>query len=431
MNYSATLMKLLERSYSAFHAVNNMETLLIAKGFTKLDEKKPWNLKADGKYFVERNQSSIIAFRLPHVKSFVFQLTASHTDSPTFKLKPNPLLIRGNSLMLDVEPYGGGIYNTWMDKPLSIAGRVLVEVNGKADSYLFADDEDLSVIPNLAIHMNREINTNANYNPAIDMLPLLGKADMKFDFNKWLLNKLALTKGQVLAHDLFLYNRQKPTVCGINGEYLLSPRLDDLASSYSCLLGFLEAKKNLNMDIYASFDNEEVGSLTKQGANSTFLKDTLRRLVASLGGGEEDYYMAVNRGCLLSVDNAHANHPNHPEISDPTTSVTLNGGIVIKYNANQSYTSDAFSSAIVKALCRKNSLRYQEFTNRSDLRGGSTLGNISNAEVSFTSVDIGLPQLAMHSASELMGIDDIKDMVTLIKTFYSSDYQAVDNGFSI
>ena len=212
---------------------------------------------------------------------------------------------------------------------------------------------------------------------------------------------------------------------------LLSPRLDDLASCYSSLFGYLEAKKNKSIDIYASFDNEEVGSLTKQGANSTFLRDTLHRIIYGLGGSEEDYYLAISRGALISIDNAHANHPNHPEISDPTTDVSLNGGIVIKYNANQSYTSDSFSSSLVKTLCQKNNLTYQEFTNRSDLRGGSTLGNLSNSEVSFTSVDIGLAQLAMHSSNELMGLKDIKDMVTLIKAFYSSDYTAVENGFSI
>lgn len=431
MNYTTTMLKLLEHSYSAFHVVKNLESLLLDQGYEKLDEKKKWILKPNSKYFVERNQSSLISFRTPLKTNFVFQVTASHTDSPTFKLKPNPILLRGKCMMLDVEPYGGAIYNTWLDRPLSIAGRVIVSNNGKADSYLLAPEEDLCVIPNLAIHMNRTINTDGNYNPAIDMLPIFGKSDEKFDFNKYLLSKLALTRGQVLSHDLFLYSREKPTIVGKDQDMLLSPRLDDLASCYSSLFGYLEAKKNKSIDIYASFDNEEVGSLTKQGANSTFLRDTLHRIIYGLGGSEEDYYLAISRGALLSIDNAHANHPNHPEISDPTTDVSLNGGIVIKYNANQSYTSDSFSASIVKTLCQKNNLTYQEFTNRSDLRGGSTLGNLSNSEVSFTSVDIGLAQLAMHSSNELMGLKDIKDMITLIKAFYSSDYSAVENGFSI
>ena len=412
----------LEKSYSVFHAVKNREEELEKAGYTELKEDLPFHIEKGGKYFVERNQTAIIAFRIPSsYDGLSFQISATHNDSPSFKIKPNPVLRYKNLILLNTEPYGGGIYNTWMDRPLSFAGRVRVKSKDRIESRLLNIDEDLLTIPNLAIHFNRTINTSRNYNPAKDRIPLLGIGDESFDFNAFLAKKLNLNKEEtVLSHDLFLYSRVKPCFLGRNKEFLSSPRLDDLSSAYSALYGFLNAKENKAVDVFASFDNEEVGSLTKQGANSTFLKDVLERIAFALDGSLDELKQALSASSLFSIDNAHANHPNYPEISDKTTDVERNKGIVVKSNANQSYTSDAFSIAVFKAIAEKAGVNYQYFTNRSDLRGGSTLGNLSNSEVSLTAVDIGLAQLARHSSTELCGSEDINSMAKMMETYFSS-----------
>lgn len=418
MDVNNTVCRLLETSYSPFHAIKNMEEKLLETGFVCLDEKAKYVLKEGGSYYVKRNDSSILAFRLPlSDKPLSFRIAAVHSDSPTFKIKPNPLLQKGNLLSLNVEPYGGSIYSTWTDRPLSFAGRVVVKGEEGVSTRLLAIDEDLLEIPNLCIHMNREANNGFAYNPAKDLIPVFGYAEEGFDFNAYLLEKLGV-KGEVLAHDLFLYNRDKPRFVGRNGEFLVAGRLDDLASAYTTLLGFLEGKSEEAADVFVCFDNEEVGSLTKQGANGDFLKNNLDRILIALGKHDERGEVLA-RSFLLSVDNAHANHPNYPEISDPTTHVSLGGGIVIKYNANQKYTSDATSAAYVKEIAKEAGVPVQEYTNRSDLRGGSTLGNISNSELSLNSCDIGLAQLAMHSSNELLAVKDLAYMVNLTSAYFS------------
>ena len=417
MDVHSEVLRLLEKSYSPFHAVKNIKEKLLAAGFEPLDEKKTYRLKEGGAYFVTRNDSSILAFRLPTgSKKLSFRIAASHSDSPTFKIKPNPLIKKGDLFLLNVEPYGGSLYSTWLDRPLSFAGRVLVRTNNGIESCLLAIDEDLLQIPNLCIHMNREANSGFAYNPAKDLLPVFGIAEEGFDFNTYLLEKLGI-EGEVLGHDLFLYNRDKPRIVGRKREFLSAGRLDDLASAYTSLLGFLESSNEEAVDVFVCFDNEEVGSLTKQGANSDFLKNNLERILIALGKKDEMGELLA-RSFLLSVDNAHANHPNYPEISDATTKVSLGGGIVIKYNANQKYTSDAVSASHIKEVAAKVEVPVQEYTNRSDLRGGSTLGNISNSELSLTSCDIGLPQLAMHSSNEFLALADLVYMVRLISAFY-------------
>lgn len=349
------LKDLLDKSYSPFHVVLNMENELLNKGFIKLDEKENFNITAGKKYFVTRNDSSVIAFKIPeNLTEFALQITATHTDSPSFKIKPNPVIRKLNSVLLNVEPYGGMIYSTWFDKPLSIAGRVMVKEDNKIETHLLAVDEDLLIIPNVAIHMNREINSGYIYNPSRDLIPLLGtNIGDDFDFNKFLLRELNIDKGEIIGHDLFLYNRQKASFIGYDKSLFASMRLDDLSSSYTALLGFLDGKISENISLFASFDNEEVGSLTKQGANSTFLKDTIKRIIKALGGTYDDFEKIASKSVMISIDNAHANHPNRLDLSDSTTNVMLNNGIVIKYNANQSYTTDSYSSAIVKAICQK------------------------------------------------------------------------------
>ena len=428
MNNLDKTLDLLKNSYSPFHVVDNLKQELIKAGFIELKETESYDLVSGKSYFVTRNDSSLIAFKLPSkITSVSFLISATHTDSPTFKVKPNPVIRFNNLLSLNVEPYGGMINSSWMDRPLSIAGRILYRSDDVLRIKLINIDKDLLQIPNVCIHMNREVNSGYKFDASKDMIPLLGTiTDKEFDFFEFLKKEADLNSDdEILSHDLFLYNRDKPRLVGLNQEFISSPKLDDLMSTYSALLGFLETKID-DADViplYAAFDNEEVGSLTRQGANSTFLKDTLTRITRNLNA---DYEASIASSFLLSIDNAHADHPNHPEYTDKTTKIELNKGVVIKYNANQSYTSDAYSSAIVKSLLKDLNLNYQEFTNRSDLRGGSTLGNLSNSEVSLISCDIGLPQLAMHSANELAGSHDIDDLVKLTSYYFSHKVKVVD-----
>lgn len=428
MEKADKIIDLLSTSYSQFHAVDNLKGELKAAGFEEIEESRPFDLKAGGRYFLTRNLSSIIAFKIPKKKGpLSFKIAATHNDSPTFKLKPNPIMIKGDIISLDVEPYGGAIYPTWLDRPLSLAGRLIIEKDGKIDSVLLSIDEDLLAIPNLCIHMQRDINNGHEYNAARDMIPILGVGD-SFDFAAYLLDKAGIKEAKLLGFDLFLYNRDKPRKLGVHQEFLSSPRLDDLASAYTVGEGFIEAEPSKMVDVFVSFDNEEVGSLTRQGAHSDLLHNTLKRIASSLG---DDFEESLARSYLLSVDNAHANHPNFPAISDPTTKVELNGGVVIKYNADQRYTSDALSASIVKKIAENASISIQEYTNRSDLRGGSTLGNISNAEVSLLSSDIGIAQLAMHSANEICGVHDLETMQDFAKNYFQSNIDIKEGSIKI
>lgn len=419
MQYLEKTIELLNKSYSPFHVVNNIKEELDNKGYIKLDEKEDFHLEEGKSYYITRNGSAVIAFNVPNnPKESAFRISASHTDSPTFKIKPNPVRNYKNLVSLNVEPYGGMIDAPWLDRPLSFAGRVYYfDINNDLNETLFNVDEDLMVIPNLCIHFNRNVNTGYAFNAAKDMIPLLG-IEKDFDFQKYLLSKITDAK-EILSFDLFLYNRDQAKKVGLHQEFLSSPKLDDLSSTYSVLLGFLEANPKY-FNVYCAFDNEEVGSLTKQGAYGTFLKDTLARISEEL---DLPFEKMVAKSLLVSVDNAHANHPNHPEISDSTTSVLMNEGIVIKYNANQTYTSDALSSGWFKNITKASGVKFQDFTNRSDLRGGSTLGNLSNNQVSINSVDIGIAQLAMHSSNELCGCLDVDSMSILMKEFFSSNVE--------
>lgn len=410
----------LDRSHSPFHAVKECVKDLKKAGFIEWKETFPISFEAEKSYFVMRNQSSLIAFRIPISPKPQFKLVSAHSDSPTFKLKPNPDL-PGNPLRWNVEPYGGMIMSTWLDRPLSIAGRVMVRTEKGIETRLLDIDSDLLTIPNVAIHMNREINKGYSWNPAVDLIPVVGNPKNYDGFHSFLKTSLNdPTVLDVISHDLFLYTRENARLVGLEKDLVSSPRLDDLSSAYTALNGFLNAKGTDAIDVFALFDNEEVGSLTRQGADSTFLRDVLKRVSADLFKDVSTRKVALARSINLSVDNAHANHPNHPELSDKTTAITLNGGIVLKYNAAQKYTTDAFASAIVKEIAQLAHTSVQEYTNRSDLPGGSTLGNISNAQTSLISADIGLPQLAMHSAVELCGREDIESMIRFIQTYFDA-----------
>ena len=373
--------------------------------------------------------SSVIAFKIPQNDFKSFNIVASHSDSPTFKIKANAEIeVKNKYVKLNTEKYGGMICSTWFDRPLSIAGRILVKENNAVKTHLVNIDKDLVIIPNLAIHMNREVNDGYTYNAQIDMLPLYGDNSSKGSLMKTIAKEAEVEEESILDTDLFLYNRMNGTKIGSNEEYISSPRLDDLECAFTSLSAFLSENTSNSASVYCVFDNEEVGSGTKQGADSTFLYDVLRRINISLGKTEEDYYRLISSSFMVSADNAHALHPNYTDKSDLTNKVYMNDGIVIKYNANQKYTTDAVSASIFKTICDSVDVPYQTFTNRSDILGGSTLGNISNAHVSLNTIDIGLAQLAMHSTYETAGAKDVTYMIDAIKAFYNTSIEQVEDG---
>ena len=423
------LFDFIQQSPSCFHVIENVKKQLTEQGFEELCENKNWQIKEGGKYFVTRNLSSVIAFKVPTKDFKSFHIVASHSDSPTFKIKDHPeQMVKGKYVQLNTERYGGMIYSTWFDRPLSIAGRALVKTETGVATKLLNIDRDLLVIPNLAVHMDRTVNDGMKYNPQVNLLPLYGDAASKDTFNKLVAEACGTAEENIISTDLFLYNRTAPTVWGAHNEYMSCAKLDDLECAFSSLKAFLKGENSQSISVCAIFDNEEVGSSTKQGANSTFMSDILHRINENLGRTEEQYHTAVASSFMLSADNAHALHPNHPAISDPTNPVYLNEGIVIKHNANQKYTTDAVSSAIFQKMCEEKNVPYQHFVNRSDVAGGSTLGNIANTHVSLNTVDIGMAQLAMHSSYETAGVLDLDYMIAGMEAFYNSAVVAQCDG---
>ena len=428
-NHVKQLFKFIENSPSCFHAIKTITEELKNEGFVEIKEKDTWQIEQGKKYYVTRNLSSVIAFKIPQNDFKSFNIVASHSDSPTFKIKANAEIeVKNKYVKLNTEKYGGMICSTWFDRPLSIAGRILVKENNAVKTHLVNIDKDLVIIPNLAIHMNREVNDGYTYNAQIDMLPLYGDNSSKGSLMKTIAKEVNVEEESILGTDLFLYNRMNGTKIGANEEYISSPRLDDLECAFTSLSAFLSENTSNSASVYCVFDNEEVGSGTKQGADSTFLYDVLRRINISLGKTEEDYYRLISSSFMVSADNAHALHPNYTDKSDLTNKVYMNDGIVIKYNANQKYTTDAVSASIFKSICDSVDVPYQTFTNRSDILGGSTLGNISNAHVSLNTIDIGLAQLAMHSTYETAGAKDVTYMIDAIKAFYNTSIEQVEDG---
>ncbi len=414
------LTHFLENSPSCFHVIDNIENILRGEQFMQLQENEKWRLNRGGKYFVARNDSSLIAFTIPDKDMAGMRIIASHSDSPSFRIKENPELeTDGRYIRLNVERYGGMLCAPWLDRPLSVAGRVIIkDSSGQYVSRLVNVDRDLVLIPNLAIHMNREANDGYKYNAQRDMLPLYGSLSAKDTFMKIIAEAAGIQEREILGHDLFLYNRQKPSIWGASGEFISSGRLDDLQCAFASLKGFLSGKKQSHMAVYCILDNEEVGSGTKQGAASTFLYDTLTRIHGSLGCTQEEYLIHLADSFMLSADNAHAVHPNHPDKADPSNRPYLNGGIVLKFSASQKYCTDGISAAIFRDLCREAGVPVQTFVNRSDMPGGSTLGNISNTQVALNTADIGLPQLAMHSPYETAGVEDTEYLIRAAEKFY-------------
>lgn len=412
------LIDFIAESPDCYHAVNAAKKKLDENGFKQLFEEKEWDISRGGKYYVIRNFSSIIAFCMPEREYDRFMICASHTDSPSFKLKPDFETESGGMIKIGVEGYGGMIMSTWMDRPLSVSGRVVTLEDGKLETCLVNIDRDLLVIPSLAVHMNREANKGYEFNIARDMCPIAGgKSGALMDI---IANAANLDKDKIKGFDLSLYNRMRGTLLGISNEYFSAPRIDDLQCVYTTLEGFLKCGISDNVTVFAAFDNEEVGSGTKQGAKSGFLRDTLERINEESGKSGSEYKRSIAKSFMLSCDNAHAVHPNHVDKSDGLNRVYMNGGVVIKYNANQRYTTDAVSESAVKYICEKAGVPYQMYANRSDMPGGSTLGNLSNEKVSLNTADIGLAQLAMHSSYETAGSRDTSIMIDFAKEFYGS-----------
>lgn len=414
------LLEFIEKSPSCFHAVKTMKDMLNAEGFEEIKEADKWELNEGGKYYVTRNDSSIIAFVMPEKEFSGYRIMASHSDSPTFKIKENPeMQVDKKYVKLNVERYGGMICSPWFDRPLSVAGRIIVKEKDEFVTKLVDVDRDLLMLPNLAIHMNREVNDGYKYNAQKDMLPLYGDIAFKDTFMKTIAETAGVKEDDILAHDLFLYNRIKGTIWGANEEFVSSSRLDDLQCAFASLKGFLKGEKKAHLAVHCVLDNEEVGSGTKQGAASTFLYDVLVRINECMGYSYEDYVRNLAKSFMLSADNAHAVHPNYSDVADPVNRPYLNEGIVIKYSANQKYCTDAVSAAMFKDICKKADVPYQVFTNRSDILGGSTLGNISTTKVALNAVDIGLPQLAMHSPYETAGIKDTWYLIQAAGKFFA------------
>ena len=416
----------IDNSPTCFHAVENVKVALLAAGAMELQETIPFHLESGKTYFVTRNGSSLLAFHLPKweqgKRPSGYRIYAAHSDSPCFKIKPCGVMkAEGEYVMLNTEKYGGMILSTWLDRPLSLAGRIVYEQEGMLVTKTVNLDELTCIIPNVAIHMNRDMNRGVEYNPQTDMRPLIGLSKDMPELRKLIADKAGIQQDSILGEDLYVYSKEKCCLMGTSEELLGGPRLDDLECVYAGLQGFLSAlgaRDKTIIPMLAIFDNEEVGSGTKQGADSTFLTDILDRIAYAMQWDSETIKCMYADSFMISADNAHAVHPNHPEKADPTNRPIINGGIVVKYHGGQKYTTDAYSEAVLKRYAKKAQVSLQTYANKSDIPGGSTLGNISTAHLSIPTVDIGLPQLAMHSAFETAGVEDYRDLCKLTEAYF-------------
>ena len=434
MNYTEGLFRFIEKSPTPFHVIDNMKQELAEQGYKQLLEREEWKLEHGGKYYVIRNGSAMVAFRVPRGTFGGFQIVASHSDAPCLKLKENPELWSEQAYVrLNVEKYGGMICSTWFDRPLSVAGRLLVKSEEGVTVKLVQIDKDLLMLPSLAIHMNRDINTGYDYHAQKDMLPLygMGTKGEKESFMDRIAREADVKKEDILGSDLYVYNRMPGCVWGSEDEFMSIGKLDDLECVYSSMTSFLSAEEHDRIPVHCVYDNEEVGSSTRQGAASTFLADTLERIQEAFDGSASNYRRLISGSMMLSADNAHAVHPNYPEKACPSNRPLVNQGVVIKFSGNQRYTSDGVTAAVFRRICEKAGVPTQVFTNHSDIAGGSTLGNISALQVPVPCVDIGLPQLAMHSSYETAGVKDLEYMITAMKGFYEAATEEMVNGIKI
>lgn len=418
------LFDFIENSPSPYHAVSNIEAQLLSLGFCRLCEGERWSIEQGKGYFVTRNKSSIIAFRVPAGDFRGFMIAASHCDSPAIKLKENTDLADKHYVRLSAERYGGMINSTWLDRPLAMAGKVLVKTSAGIRTVLVDTKKPVAVIPNTPIHLNRKLNEGTALNPAVDMLPLysLNRED-SLPLKSQIASLAGVNPEDILGTDLLLCNADK----GVHfSDFICAPRLDDLQCVFASLKAFEKAQPGDSMPVLAVFDNEEVGSRTMQGADSDFLRTVLSKAVASLG--YDDFEDKVASGFMLSCDNAHAVHPNHPELSDANHQVIPNGGVVIKHNANRQYATDGLSCALMTSVCQKAGVPYQHYYNRADIPGGSTLGSIAGTQLAVICADIGLAQFAMHSALETAGDRDTEYMEKALRVFFESSLKLCCDG---
>lgn len=415
------LCSFLNSAKSVYHSTQSIKNRLEEEGYQYLSESAVWKLEPGGKYYLTRGGAALLAFRVPRQEPAGFMISAGHSDRPTFKMKENPVLT-GKYARLAVEPYGGMLMAPWLDRPLSLAGRVLVEKDGGVETKLVDIDRDLLLIPNVAIHMNRQVNQGYAWNPAVDLIPLMGSIGTE----EKLIPLLEETAGgKILGHDLYLYVRQKASVWGLEEEYISAAAIDDLTCIWCCLEGFLNAGESNAIPLFCTFDSEEVGSNSMQGAGSNILELTMLRICRAMGW-EAD--RMLGQSFMVSADNGHAVHPNHPEYADPNNAPVMNGGIVLKFNANQKYTTDGVSASIFRKICEKAGATAQTYCNRADIPGGSTLGHVSMTHVSIHSVDVGLPQLAMHSCYETAGVRDVLSFVDVMTGYFGSSLQSDRDG---
>lgn len=415
LEFARELIDFIHKSPSNYHVVKNVEEILLENGFQSLDLRERWNIQKGRKYFTVKNDSSIVAFVAGDgdLEKDGFKLIGSHTDFPNFKIKPNPEIVtEGNYLKLNTEVYGGPILNTWMDRPLSIAGKVMLKSDDifHPMSRLVDIKRPILIIPNLSIHMNRKINEGIALGKQKDMLPLVSLINEEFEKNNFLLKLIAkelnVELEEILDFELSLYEVEKGSIVGLNEEFISCARLDNMAMVHASIDAIINSKSSKSTKVVVCFDNEEVGSSTKQGADSPMLKTILERISISLGKDKEDFYRALYNSFIISADMAHALHPNSPEKHDPTNKPIINKGPAVKISANQSYTTDSDSQAVYKLLCKRACVPVQTFVNHSDERGGSTIGPINSTHLDIRSIDIGNPILAMHSIRELGGVDD-------------------------
>ncbi len=413
-NINQNLLGFIKNSPTVYHCAENVCKMLADAGFEKREpgDKK---LKLGGKYFTVFADSAVIAYRLPSdISAPKLKIVASHGDSPAFKLKPSSEQGSCGVVRLMTEKYGGMIYSSWLDRPLKLAGRVIVK-DGEVVKSINVMPEGYAVIPNVAIHQNRKINSGFEYNPQTDLQALWSQSETPL--MKRLSDASGVPESDILDYDLFLYNPDEGIIWGADGEFVSAPRLDDLQCVYSTLCGFIDAPQNGDIQVFAVFDSEEVGSRSVAGADSLILTETVREICTSL---DLDLLSLALNGMMVSADNAHALHPNHPELSDPVDRPSLNGGITVKYNASQNYMTTSRASALVREICRKNGIKVQNFVNRSDLPGGSTLGSISSTQLPVSGVDVGIAQLSMHSCFETSGAEDTENMKNFITCFFGS-----------
>ena len=415
---------------TAFHAAYKASEILKNNGFVELNEKDKWNLVKGGKYFFTRNSSSVYAFSIPEdINDLGFNITAAHLDSPTFKLKPNFTLDTGKYIKLNTEIYGGPIFMSWIDRPLNIAGRVMVKDGNKLVTKLLSFNRAICMIPNICIHYNRELNSGYAFNPQNELLPILTDNKENADLLALVAEELKVKKEDIVSFDLYLALLDRGMLAGPQNEFVMAPQIDNLECSYALLDSLINSKAaNGTINVMCLFDNEEIGSGTRQGAASSALYDMLERITLSFNLKKEEFHNALANSFMVSADNAQGFHPSYPGKYDPTNACYLNQGIVIKNAARGSYTTDGFSLAVFKMICEKANARYQLNTNRSDVPGGSTLGRISEEHVSIPSVDIGLAQLAMHSSYETAGAFDLDDLIKAIKEFYSIHINHLNDG---